>query len=234
MPTLSEVVSNLRSIKDRGFIETHRKGNTGIGKTLEDLLGIEENNIAGPDIAETEIKSVRKNSDNRVTLFTKEPPRSKRPFWGSQMIQEIGYEDEKGRQALYATIQPDQVNVRGFSLDYTENFVKVMHENKGCCAKYPLDLLKNTFINKLGRVITVFAEVDESGDREKFYYDEAYLLRGFSKESFLELMQDGEVILDLRMRMRTSGSGIRNRGSAWRILKESRLSEVYDERKPLL
>jgi len=31
-----------------GFIKTHRTGYTGIGKTLEDLLGIIENNISGP------------------------------------------------------------------------------------------------------------------------------------------------------------------------------------------
>jgi hypothetical protein len=234
MATLSEVVSKLRSIKNKGFVETHRKGNTGIGKTLEDLLGIEENNIAGPDIAETEIKSVRKNSDNRVTLFTKEPPRNKRPLWGSEMIYQLGYEDQKGRQALNTTIQPNQVNVRGFSLGYGEGFVKVIHEDRGCCAKYPLDLLKETFVNKLGRVIIVFATVDESSGREKFYYDEAYLLRGFNKKSFVNLMRDGEVILDLRMRMNSSGNRIRNRGSAWRVLKESRLDEVYDERKSLL
>ena len=29
--------------------KTHRKSDTGIGKTLEDLLGIKENNIASPN-----------------------------------------------------------------------------------------------------------------------------------------------------------------------------------------
>ena len=35
----------LEEIKKMGFVETHRSGNTGIGKTLEDLLKIKENNF---------------------------------------------------------------------------------------------------------------------------------------------------------------------------------------------
>ncbi len=45
MQEYSEFVEKLKEIKNRGYIRTHRSGNTGIGKTLEDLLGIEENNI---------------------------------------------------------------------------------------------------------------------------------------------------------------------------------------------
>lgn len=57
----NEFVEKLKEIKDRGFIKTHRAGNTGIGKTLEDLLGIEENNIPTPNCITAELKSARKN-----------------------------------------------------------------------------------------------------------------------------------------------------------------------------
>ena len=49
----------------------------GIGKTLEDLLGIKENNFPGPDGITTELKSARKNSKSMLTLFTKSPD----PTW---------------------------------------------------------------------------------------------------------------------------------------------------------
>jgi len=39
--TYQEIITKLRYIKDSGYVKTHRTGNTGIGKTLEDLLGIE-------------------------------------------------------------------------------------------------------------------------------------------------------------------------------------------------
>ena len=40
MKSYKELVEKLKKIKERGWIKTHRQGNTGIGKTLEDILGI--------------------------------------------------------------------------------------------------------------------------------------------------------------------------------------------------
>ncbi len=42
---LSTLKKELQKIKKLGFIPTHRTGDTGIGKTLEDILHIKENNI---------------------------------------------------------------------------------------------------------------------------------------------------------------------------------------------
>ena len=54
-------------------LKTHRQGPTGIGKTLEDLLGIIENNIDGPDFGDYELKSCRLDSNSMLTIFTKTP-----------------------------------------------------------------------------------------------------------------------------------------------------------------
>ncbi len=43
--SLRRLKERLEEIKARGFIKTHRAHDTGIGKTLEDLLHIKENNI---------------------------------------------------------------------------------------------------------------------------------------------------------------------------------------------
>ena len=58
-------------IKTMGWIETHRKGNTGIGKTFEDLLEKKEDNLALPDFKDIEIKSQRNETNSMITLFTK-------------------------------------------------------------------------------------------------------------------------------------------------------------------
>ena len=71
--TLSDFVQEFRNICDMGWITTHRAGPTGIGKTLEDLLGIQENNIDGPDFGDYELKSCRLNSNSMLTIFTKTP-----------------------------------------------------------------------------------------------------------------------------------------------------------------
>lgn len=71
--TLEEFISSFEQIRDIGWIRTHRSGPTGIGKTLEDLLGIPENNYDEPDFGNYELKSCRINSNSMLTLFTKTP-----------------------------------------------------------------------------------------------------------------------------------------------------------------
>ncbi|GAH74179.1 unnamed protein product [marine sediment metagenome] len=73
MITYSELIHELKAIKEMSFIRTHRSGNTGIGKTIEDLLGIEENNVPGPNAGMIELKSARRNVSSMLTLFTKSP-----------------------------------------------------------------------------------------------------------------------------------------------------------------
>ncbi|MBT9145461.1 MAG: hypothetical protein DDT42_01332 [candidate division WS2 bacterium] len=51
-----ELINKLKSIKEMGYVKTRRAGNTGIGKTIEDLLGINENNVPGPNAAMIELK----------------------------------------------------------------------------------------------------------------------------------------------------------------------------------
>lgn len=71
---LSTLKKELQRIKKLGFVATHRTGDTGIGKTLEDLLNIKENNIPLHDISGVaELKAYRKNAKSMLTLFTLEP-----------------------------------------------------------------------------------------------------------------------------------------------------------------
>jgi hypothetical protein len=79
----------------------------------------------------------------------------------------------------------------------------------------------------------VFADVREVDGTEHFWYNRAYHLGGFDGDDFLDLMRDGVVTLDLRMHIKENGN-IRNRGTAWRIMEERRLDEVFAERTPLL
>lgn len=50
------------AIRDKGFIETHQSGDTGIGKTFEDELSVEENSVQAADLGAVELKANRKNS----------------------------------------------------------------------------------------------------------------------------------------------------------------------------
>jgi hypothetical protein len=216
-----------------GFVETHRAGNTGIGKTLEDLLGIQENNIPGPDIVDTELKSLRRDSTSMMTLFTKEPPRDKQRLWGGDLVRKLGYTDDKDRPALKVTMQSDKPNSQGFYLRFGDDAVDVVHDEYGVCGTYPLAVLRNKFEDKFPAMVLVFADTKTTDDREHFNYNQAYHLDGFDGDVFLQLMRESVIKLDFRMHNRDDGSN-RNRGTAWRILDERQLDRAFEMRTPLL
>lgn len=72
--TKQELIDALREIRARGFIPCAQENNHGgIGNTLEDLLGIDENNLPIPNAAEWELKTQRINTSSLTTLFHMEP-----------------------------------------------------------------------------------------------------------------------------------------------------------------
>lgn len=57
-----------------GWVKNRRVGNVGgIGNTLEDLLGIDENNLPLPNASEWELKCQRINTSSLTTLLHMEP-----------------------------------------------------------------------------------------------------------------------------------------------------------------
>lgn len=69
-----DLINKFKSIKKMGWIKTQRPGNDGaVGNTLEDLLGIKENNLPIPNAAEWELKAQRKSTGSLTTLFHMEP-----------------------------------------------------------------------------------------------------------------------------------------------------------------
>lgn len=72
--TKESLIEELQKIKKMGWIKNTRDGNAGgIGNTLEDLLGIKENNLPIPNAAEWELKTQRSNTTSLTTLFHMEP-----------------------------------------------------------------------------------------------------------------------------------------------------------------
>jgi len=69
-----DLIKALTDIRNRGWIPNARHKNAGgVGNTLEDLLGIEENNLPIPNAAEWELKCQRTGPSSLTTLFHMEP-----------------------------------------------------------------------------------------------------------------------------------------------------------------
>lgn len=144
--TKEELIRRLREIKAMGWIPNARHGNSGgIGNTLEDLLGIEENNLPIPNAAEWELKTQRLNTGSLITLFHMEPsPRSIR-FVPTMLLPKYGWSHKSAgtkypetemsfRQTLNSLYRTD----RGFGLfvDHEEEKLVVSFDASAVSARH--------------------------------------------------------------------------------------------------
>ncbi len=225
MKTFDDLVAGLKKIKEVGFVQTHRIGDTGIGKTLEDLLDISENNFAGPDGTDTELKAARKNASSMLTLFTKSPlPRG----INTKLRLEYGYPDEKfpEKLVLRTTINSkDFNNVRGqkgFKIVCNGDRIEIQAFRKPIKfldmsnPYWPKKLFEESIANKYRKSL-LYVKADSIGEdeNEKFHFNEAWLLEGFDYAKFTEQLDKGMLKVDIRLglyndgRYHDHGTGVR-------------------------
>lgn len=94
--TKEQLINELRNIKKSGWIKSARQGNAGgVGNTLEDLLGIEENNLPIPNAAEWELKAQRADTSSLTTLFHMEPSPRALKFVPQILLLKYGWRHEE-------------------------------------------------------------------------------------------------------------------------------------------
>src|SRR3989304_4034604 len=195
-----EFVEKIKQIKNRGFVPSNRPGDTGIGKTLEDLLDISENNIAGPDFDIYELKSGRKDSASMLTLFTKAPmPKGA----NKSLLEAFGYKQRTKQnrkkqdvtdfvdinvheqecstreKELHVTVDSKSINSVGLRLEIRDNRIYISNP-KNVLAYYDEGTLREAFEKKYKKLVLVLASSKKEDGKEYFWFNEAYLLEGFS------------------------------------------------------
>lgn len=132
--TKANLIDALKEVRNRGWIPNARHGNAGgVGNTLEDLLGIAENNLPIPNAAEWELKCQRGNTASLTTLFHMEPsPRAVRfvpnillPNYG-WVHQEAGNTYSANEMSFRQTINGKTRTDRGFGLIIDRDAKKVV------------------------------------------------------------------------------------------------------------
>lgn len=138
--TKESLIKELINIRNKGWIPNARCGNVGgIGNTLEDLLGIEENNLPIPNAAEWELKCQRAKSTALITLFHMEPsprvfkfvPQILLPKYGWKH-QQTGENHPDDEMSFRQTISGHQKSDRGFTveIDHDNRKVSVSFDSK--------------------------------------------------------------------------------------------------------
>ena len=129
-----EIIKKLKGISQRGWIKNARPGNVGgVGNTLEDLLGIEENNLPIPNAAEWELKCQRSNSSSLTTLFHMEPSPRALKFVPCIFLLKYGWLHElegaahpKNEMSFRQTIHGRSRSDRGFMVKIDRDQKKVL------------------------------------------------------------------------------------------------------------
>jgi hypothetical protein len=238
MRTLDDFIYRFREIKNMGWVRTHRAGPTGIGKTLEVLLGIPENNISGPDFGEYELKSARLNSNSMLTLFTRNPqPRGS----NSRLRSTYGYlseEYDNSEKVLHSTL-----NARRFtSIANTGHELKIVFEDGKIYVASETGIesahwedrhLQNVFNKKYkGHFIYALAQNRGEGQNEEFYFESAFIVSGFDYNNFASLLEQGGIVVDIRMGQYASGKP-HDHGTAFRI-RPADIMLLFKEREQIV
>lgn len=230
-----ELIQKLNTIKNMGWIRTHRAGNTGIGKTLEDLLGITENNVPGPNAKMIELKSARKNASSMLTLFTKSPlPRKA----NSMLLEKFGYPSKKreGTKRLETTVNAKDFNTikgrPGFKISIEGDRVNLITTRYEILGYWDKETLKNSFERKLPKLLYVKAESRGKGSDEEFWFNEAWLLSGFDFNNFVQLLRDGVILVDIRIGQYSDGR-THDHGTGFRVFPD-KLDLCFSHREKVI
>ena len=128
-----ELIEKFKKIYAKGWIKNVRGRNDGaVGNTLEDLLGIPENNLPIPNAAEWELKAQRAETSSLLTMFHMEPsPRAMKVVsdilllkygWPSAEAGKKYPEDEK---SFRGTLNAQTFTDRGFKVQVNDKERKV-------------------------------------------------------------------------------------------------------------
>lgn len=236
-----KLIQEFKRIQSLGFIRSNRSHNTGIGKTFEDYLGVQENNLKDSDFEGFEIKSQRFLSLSKITLFTKSPSAPDRA--NSYLRENFGYLDNKTNSKIIHTSffgnrYNSYLNQYSFKLEINRIerkiylIVKNHHTDEIINDKiyYTFDDLLES-IKKLERLFVVTANAQKRDEIEYFHFTKARIFLGFNFEKFLDLIEIGKIQYDIRIGVYKSGKYIgrqHDHGSGFRIFRDN-IKDLFNE-----
>lgn len=251
--TKESLIEALHDIRDMGWIKSRRPGNDGaVGNTLEDLLGIAENNLPIPNAAEWEIKAQRDNTTSLTSLFHMEPspralkfiPKILLPIYGWRH-QNAGTRYPESEMSFRQTICAGRFSDRGFSVevdrqdgkvvvvfdrtkvssDQSSWFNEVIARGGGRIEHNPYWGFKDLYHKagtKLKNCFFIKAESKKEDGSEYFRFKDFLMLKDLSLDNFINAIESGNVYIDFDAR---TGH---NHGTKFRIT-EKKIPDLYSE-----
>jgi hypothetical protein len=245
MTNKEKIIAAFHQVKGMGWVKSHRKHNTGIGKTFEDCIGVIENNLNAPDLFGFEIKAHRDESASYVTLFTKSPFYP--PDANARLKDKFGKPYSNSTlKTLHTSIFANKYN--SFLGKYSFRLFNNRIERKiyiyvlslpnynvlDSATYYTYEDIEEALKDKLHNLFYVTAQKRiETDGEESFYFDSAEIYTEPSLDKFLQMLDDGKIMYDIRIGTYHSGPKYgksHDHGSGFRIKKEN-IIQLYAQRE---
>ena len=247
--TRDQLIADLDLIRAQGWIRSVRPLNAGgIGNTIENLLGVPENNLPIADAAEWELKSHRVGSASLLTLFHKEPEPRVARLVPQLLLPMYGWPHRRprvpGELSFRQTLNALQPTDRGFGLEvdvdgaqlrifFDAELVDGRHRNwlRSVARRvglgpldpqphWPMQTLFLTAQTKLLNTFYVEAFTRRRQGEEFFAIERVVVLRGFELDRFANALSQGNAQVDFDART------THNHGTKFRI-RQNIVPQLY-------
>lgn len=240
--SIDNLKEKFETIKKMGWVESKRKGPTGIGYTFETLLGRNENNLPYYDFEDIEIKVHRKKSSSPIHLFSATPDGDEL-FPIKKIVDKIGYPDKINpkHKVFNVTITGKKytnlgyykklkIKVNYFKRKVDLRVVNNMNEKYNLYVSWSFDLLKDKIKYKINKLAIINADVKVINGKEYFKYNNItfYQIKGFNH--LIKLIDDGLINVTFKIGVFRDGprkDQTHDRGTDFSI-KQENLELLYN------
>lgn len=218
-----ELLTKLRAISAMGFVPTMKQGDTGVGFTLESLLGIKSNSNKAPDYKGIELKSARSKGNKRSNLFAKVPNWELSNYKSSlEILKAFGYRDsETGLLRLYVTLS-NSPNAQGLFLRLSKSGLliealrKVGDSQVVDAVVWNLSDLHKDLSTKHRETFWINTDTKIYHGKEAFHYKSVVHTKNPFVNNFEILIDNGKITVDFLIKLLISGSA-KDKGYLWKI-----------------
>lgn len=215
-----ELRQMILELAERGFMKTHRSGDTAVGHLLETELGISANSSKAPDYKGIEIKSTRARVQSRHTMFAKVPDWHMSTLTSTaEFLDLFGY-DRRGFPELNCEVGAKRANSQGLRLrvsaDETvlEEFCESRHS--AFRLRWTLESLRTALKRKHAETFWVKATSELRHDGEYVRFDSIVHTSKPVLNQVVPLLASGAITVD-HLISKKPGKGVKEQGPLFKI-----------------
>lgn len=227
---LMELLDRFDEVKARGWINSLRTGDTGIGYTFEALLGLKENNDQTADFKGIEIKC-RGVNEGQVARACKINLFQARPTWlthatARERIRAIGRLKANGLYACYSQVTTTPNNL-GLLLQVLQTEKKIdLRKAAEAIGYWEFDRLQKRLVEKHSRAAFIRARRRALKTGMQYAYEEFVYCDKPSIQRFVNLVSARNIVFEFAMSEKPDGH-VRNHGYPWRLIRSEFLDHLF-------